>query len=346
MAFGHRFGSVCSLSSVPEGYRYFRWRLVPIHIDPSLVFYGQSNFPTGNFSGLLRTGGILVPSAAARMTAASTPSPYSASSGESDPGNAWKAFSGSTSSVGSPYVINGGNSSVVNPWIQFDAGELLTDVVGFQFIKRTDEQRTRRFALYGSATGLFKGEEKLLFINALDFPWSTGTNNVMGQFLITEAPKARPSSFRYLRFRTKSPYSVVQTWRGLSPLDGGRSGFLSGSTLIPALANRMTANNAPSPLVASASVNNSSAYKLFSDVSDSGWNTDSSGGAGFVTLDVGTPAAGVNGIRLVRPVNIPTRFAVFGSETGDFTGEEWCLYDTGPSFTWSTPAGTTTDFTW
>ena len=346
MAFGLRFGAVGSASAAAAaGYRYFRWRLVPTNIDPSLVFYGQSNFPTGNFSGLLRTGGILVPSAAARMTASSTPSPYTASSGESDSSLTWRAFSDSTSSVGNPYVIAGSSYSLVNPWIQFDAGEVLTDVVGFQFIKRTDDQRTRRFALYGSATGLFKGEEQLLFINGLDFTWSTGTNNVMGQFLITEAPKKRPS-FRYLQFRPEGTYSVVQTWRGLSPLDGGRSGFLSGSTLIPALANRMTANNAPSPLVASASVNNSSAYKLFSDVSNSGWDTDYSGAAGRVTLDVGTPVAGVTGIRLVRPVNIPPRFAVFGSETGDFTGEEWCLYDTGPSFTWSTPAGTTTDFTW
>lgn len=341
MAFGTRFGAVCSLSSVPAGYRYFRWRLVKTNIDPSLVFYGQSN-PAGNFSGLLRTGGILVPSAAARMTAASTPSPYAASSGESDSSLTWRAFSASNSSVGNSYDVGNGS---VNPWIQFDAGEVLTDVVGFQFIKRTDSQRTRRFAMYGSATGLFKGEERLLFINSLDFEWSTGTNNVMGQFLITEAPKARPS-FRYLQFVTKGTYGSEQVWRGLSPLDGGRSGFLSGSTLIPALTERMTANNAPSPLVASASVNNSSAYKLFSDISDSGWATDYSGANGRVTLDVGTPAAGVNGIRLVRPVNIPPRFAVFGSETGDFTGEEWCLYDTGPSFTWSTPAGTTTDFTW
>lgn len=341
MAFGLRFGAVGSATTVPAGYRYFRWRLVPTEWDPSLIFYGQSN-PTGNFSGLLRSGDILVPSASNRMTASSAPAPYAATSGEYDPQLSYRAFSDSNSSVGEPYAI--GNDSI-NPWFQLDAGEVLTDVVGFQFIKRTDAQRTRRFALYGSATGLFKGEEKLLYISALDFAWSPGTNNVMGRFLITDSPKARPS-FRYLRFVVKGSYGAEQTWRGLSPLDGGRSGFLSGSTLIPALADRMTANNAPSPLVASASYNNASAYKLFSDESASGWTTDYAGSNGWVTLDVGTPAAGVTGIRLVRPTNIPTRFAVLGSETGDFTGEEWCLYDTGPSYTWAVQAGTTTDFTW
>ena len=348
MAFGLRFGAVGSASAAAAaGYRYFRWRVVPAGVDPSLVFYGQSNFPTGNFSGLLRSGGILVPSAAQRMTAAGTPAPFAVTSSESNSNLAWLAFSDSTSSVGSPYFINGGSLSVVNPWIQFDAGEVLTDVVGFQFIKRTDTQRTRRFALYGSPTGLFKGEEKQLFINDLDFTWSTGTNNVMGQFLITEAPKPRPSSFRYLRFSVKGSYAVVHDWYGRSPLDGGRAGFLAGSTLIPALDARMTANNAPSPLVASASATAAgSAYKLFSDDTTVAWRPDLYAGNNWVKLDVGTPAAGVTGIRLVRPVNIPSRFCVEGSETGDFTGEQWALYDTGPSFTWSAPAGTTTDFTW
>ena len=347
MAFGLRFGAVGSASAAAAaGYRYFRWRLVPTGIDPALVFYGQSN-PTGQFSGLLRSGGILVPSAAKRMTAAGTPAPFAVTSSESNSASAWGAFSNSTSSVGSPYYFNGGSLSLVNPWIQFDAGEVLTDVVGFQFIKRTDTQRTRRFALYGSPTGLFKGEEQQLFINDLDFTWSTGTNNVMGQFLITEAPKPRPSSFRYLRFVAKGAYAVNQDWFGRSSLDGGRSGFLSGSTLIPALDSRMTANNAPSPLVASASsVGAGAAYKLFSDDTVTPWRSTSAGGADWVKLDVGTPAAGVTGIRLVRPVNIPTRFCVDGSETGDFTGEQWTLYDTGPSYTWDVPAGTTTDFTW
>lgn len=345
MAFGLRFGAVGSATTVPAGYRYFRWRLVATGSDPSLVFYGQSNFPTGNFSGLLRSGGILVPSAAARMTAASTPSPLVASSGESNSSLAWRAFSDSTSSVGNPYTLNGTAASNVDPWIQLDAGAILTDVVGFQFIKRTDTQRTRRFALYGSATGLFHGEEKLLFINDLDFTWSTGTNNVMGQFLITEAPKARPS-FRYFQVRFKGSYAVDRNWFGRSSLDGGRSGFLSGGNLIPELTSRMTANNAPSPLVASASVCAGAAYKLFSDDTTTPWSYTSYGAADWVKLDVGAPTAGVNGIRLVRPVNIPSRFAVLGSETGDFTGEQWCLYDTGPSYTWDVPAGTTTDFSW
>ena len=344
MAFGLRFGAVGSASAAASaGYRYFRWRLVPTGIDPSLVFYGQSNFPTGNFSGLLRSGGILVPSAAKRMTAAGTPAPFAAATSESNSALAWRAFSNSNSSVGEPAVLNG---KPINPWIQFDAGEVLTDVTGFQFIKRTDEQRTRRFALYGSTTGLFKGEEHLLFLNELDFTWSTGTNNVMGQFLITEAPKPRPS-FRYLRFSVAGSYAVVHDWYGRSPLDGGRAGFLAGSTLIPALDARMTANNAPSPLVASASATAAgSAYKLFSDDTTVAWRPDLYAGNNWVKLDVGTPAAGVTGIRLVRPVNIPSRFCVEGSETGDFTGEQWTLFDTGPSYTWAVPAGTTTDFTW
>ena len=343
MAFGLRFGAVGSASAAAAaGYRYFRWKLVRAGIDPSLVFYGQSN-PAGEFSGLLRTGGILVPSAAQRMTAAGTPAPFAAATSESDSALAWLAFSDSNSSVGEPAVI--GNSSN-NPWIQFDAGEVLTDVVGFQFIKRTDAQRTRRFALYGSTTGLFKGEEHLLFLNELDFTWSTGTNNVMGQFLITEAPKPRPS-FRYLRLSVKGSYAVVHDWYGRSPLDGGRAGFLAGSTLIPALDARMTANNAPSPLVASASATAAgSAYKLFSDDTTVAWRPDLYAGDNWVKLDVGTPAAGVTGIRLVRPVNIPSGFCVEGSETGDFTGEQWTLFDTGPSYTWDVPAGTTTDFTW
>jgi len=109
----------------------------------------------------------------------------------------------------------------------------------------------------------------------------------------------------------------------------------------------MTANNAPSPLVASASsVGAGAAYKLFSDDTATPWRPTSYGAADWVKLDVGAPTAGVNGIRLVRPVNIPSRFAVLGSETGDFTGEQWCLYDTGPSYTWDVPAGTTTDFSW
>ena len=343
MAFGLRFGAVGSASAAAAaGYRYFRWRLVHTSTDPSLVFYGQSN-PSGEFSGLLRSGGILVPSSAQRMTAAGTPAPFAAATSESDSALAWRAFSDSTYSVGQPAVI--GKSSN-NPWIQFDAGEVLTDVVGFQFIKRTDAQRTRRFALYGSTTGLFKGEEHLLFLNELDFTWSTGTNNVMGQFLITEAPKPRPS-FRYLRFSVAGSYAVVHDWYGRSPLDGGRAGFLAGSTLIPALDARMTANNAPSPLVASASATDAgSAYKLFSDDTTVAWRPNLYAGANWVKLDVGTPAAGVTGIRLVRPVNIPSRFCVEGSETGYFTGEQWTLYDTGPSYTWAVPAGTTTDFTW
>lgn len=346
MAFGLRFGAVGSASAAASaGYRYFRWRVVATGTDPSLVFYGQSNFPTGNFSGLLRSGGILVPSAAQRMTAAGTPAPFAATSSESDSALAWRAFSDSTSSVGSAYVINGNFNSLVNPWIQFDAGEVLTDVVGFQFIKRTDTQRIRRFALYGSPTGLFKGEEQQLFINDLDFAWSTGTNNVMGQFLITEAPKARPS-FRYLQFKLKGGYTTVFNFFGRSSLDGGRSGFLSGGNLIPDVGGRMTANNSPSPLVASASDSNSSAYKLFSDDVSVPWGFTSYGVSHTVKLDLGSAVSGVNGIRLVRPVNIPTRFCVEGSETGDFTGEQWTLYDTGPSYTWAVPAGTTTDFTW
>lgn len=345
MAFGLRFGAVGSASAAAaSGYRYFRWRLVPPGIDPGLIFYGQSN-PAGEFSGLLRTGGILVPSAAQRMTAAGTPAPFAAATSESNSALAWRAFSASNYAV-----LNG---SPINPWIQFDAGEVLTDVTGFQFIKYTDTKRTRRFALYGSTTGFFRGEEHLLFLNDLDFPWSAGTNNVMGQFLITEAPKPRPS-FRYLRFSEAGSYSVVHDWYGRSPLDGGRAGFLAGSTLIPALDARMTANNAPSPLVASASATAAgSAYKLFSDDTTVAWRPDLYAGNNWVKLDVGKPAAGVTGIRLVRPVNIPVRFCVEGSETGYFTGEQWTLFDTGPSpaygvpgYTWDVPAGTTTDFTW
>ena len=105
-------------------------------------------------------------------------------------------------------------------------------------------------------------------------------------------------------------------------------------TLIPATGSRMTANDAPSPFVASASGENAGAnpaYLMYSDTTGY-WQHSSSSTqtTTWTILDLGSKKL-VGGIQLratyLQLSNV--RLLIEGSNTGAFSGEEETVYDSG-----------------
>ena len=128
--------------------------------------------------------------------------------------------------------------------------------------------------------------------------------------------------------------------RGLDPVRGKDSKgvptalLLKDCTLIPATGSRMTANDAPSPFVTSASGENAGsnpAYLMYSDTTGY-WKHSSSNTqtTTWTILDCGAKKL-VGGIQLnasyLQLSNV--RLLIEGSNTGAFSGEQETVYDSG-----------------
>lgn len=110
--------------------------------------------------------------------------------------------------------------------------------------------------------------------------------------------------------------------------------LLKDCTMIPAIGGRMTANNAPSPYVVSASGENGGsnpAYLAFSNTNGY-WQHSNSGtqSTTWMVLDCGSKK-NVGGVQIKASYlglsNV--RLLIEGSNTGAFSGEQTSVYDTG-----------------
>ena len=124
-----------------------------------------------------------------------------------------------------------------------------------------------------------------------------------------------PTAYRYFRWVCKPEGSDVVSFMAIQ--------LVVDTTTYPTSA--MTANNAPSPLVASAS--SGTAWNAFdNNTAAAYWQLTSGGTTGWIQLDLGAGNAIVPTAIKMAPRTTGTRdtdeVSLYGSNTGAFSGEE------------------------
>lgn len=156
---------------------------------------------------------------------------------------------------------------------------------------------------------------------------SDGAADDEGALTVTvTSPAAQPAgSYRFFRL-----YITAVSGSATRPSINGFRLVDADGNFAPSV--EMTSNNAPSPLVATANSSRYAPYLAFDSNMSNGWQSNSSTPPGWLQIDLGEgnwilPVAADIYPGILAPYSYtPTAFAILGSNTGAFAGEETTLY--------------------